>query len=319
MKLLEKLINTHGVSGYESNVRSIIQKEIKNDTAKKEFETTPESDGIITGTPDDKDGSDVKSHGIGKAVVISVIISVIIIVGAGGYYFWMTRVSTTPQTTPSDITTTETANQPEPVEEVLPELSSQNSNYLMLDLTNIDTVGINDVLTDYANKVSKTNTIGLYKFLVTDKNNTPIKFEDFASMLGLAIPSEVLSQIGPDFSLYIYNYGDKTRFGLSIFLKNSIQVKLALAKNESSLAQGLSALYFDNSYSAPTNSFSNAVYDKAPTASIRYINITNSEDMALDYLILNDQLVFGTTKTITFSIIDRLIQENSNIEQTQTE
>lgn len=292
--------------------------EIKENTTKKE-EPAPESDGIITGTLDGKNDSDTESHGIGKAIIIAVIISVIIIVGAGGYYFWMTRVSTTPQAIPSDIAITETSSQSEPAEEVLPELSNQNSNYLMLDLTNIDAIAIKNVLDDYSNKVSKTNTVGLYEFLITDENNTPIKFEDFASMLGLAIPADILSEIGPDFSLYIYNYGDKTRFGLSISIKDSVQTALVLSKNETALIQGLSALYSDSSYSAPTVSFSDAKYDNAPTASIRYVNITNSEDMTLDYSVLNNQLVFGTTKTITYSILDRLVQEDLNTKQTQKE
>jgi hypothetical protein len=284
---------------------------------KKLPKTIQDSSEIITAAPEAEDNSKSESHGIGRAVTVAVIIFIIIIVGAGGYYFWMTRVSTSPQVADSS-----PVSEPEPLpepEEVLPELSDQNSNYLMIDLSSIDTKGISEILKDYSAKISQINTTGLYEFLITDENNTPIKFEDFASMLGLAISSDLLSQIGPDFSLYIYNYGDKTRLGLSISLKDSTQAKLALSKNESSLAQGLSALYLDNSYSTPTNSFSDAVYDKAPTASIRYINITNSEDMALDYAILNNQLIFGTTKATTYSIIDRLLQKNSNTDQAQTE
>ncbi|MFZ2975183.1 MAG: hypothetical protein WA055_00955 [Candidatus Moraniibacteriota bacterium] len=244
-------------------------------------------------------------HGIGKAITIAVVIFVILIASAGGYYFWMTRISVPVQ---KDII----IDKPEttfPEEETLPEettpiptLSSKNSNYLQINLTQANAENLKQTLNEYTTKVLATNEIGVFEFLITDETNTPVTFQDFATTLGINLTPGISAQIGQDFSLYIYNYGDKTRFGLLLTVLNDNFMKTALTKEEKSLPISLSPLY--PTITAPTiSTFSSATYKNH---AVRYTNITSADDYALDYAFVGNKLVIGTTKTTLFSALDRL-------------
>ncbi|MFA6159906.1 MAG: hypothetical protein WC678_02330 [Parcubacteria group bacterium] len=243
-------------------------------------------------------------HGIGKAVAIAIVIFVILIASAGGYYFWMTRISVPSQ---QDIVIKE----PETTlpEETLPEkttpiptLSSQNSNYLQINLTQANTENLQQTLNEYKAKVLATNEIGVFEFLITDETNTPVTFQDFATTLGINLTPAISAQIGQDFSLYIYNYGDKTRFGLLLTVLNDNFMKTALTKEEKSLPISLSPLY--PTITAPAiSTFSSATYKNH---TVRYTNITSADDYAIDYAIIGNKLVIGTTKATLFSSLDRL-------------
>lgn len=242
-------------------------------------------------------------QGIGNAIIIAIVIFIILITSAGGYYFWMTRISVP---TEQNII----INEPEILpEEVLPNetepaitLSSQNSNYLQINLVQANAENLQRTLTEYTTKVLATNEIGVFEFLVTDETNTPVTFQDFATILGLKLTPAISAQIGQDFSLYIYNYGEKTRFGLLLTVLNDNLIKTALTKEEKNLPISLSPLY--PTTTAPAiSTFSSATYKNY---AVRYANITSADDYALDYAIVGNKLVIGTTKTTLFSSLDRL-------------
>ncbi|HRY82505.1 MAG TPA: hypothetical protein P5232_02300 [Candidatus Moranbacteria bacterium] len=257
----------------------------------------------------------VQSHGIGKAIFVAVIIFIILIVCTGGYYFWMTRVSISPE----EIALPETV---EPIVETIPDetialpaLSAQNSNYLQINLTDATAESLKTTLNSYTEKVLATKTIGAFEFLITDEKNNPITFKDFADKSGLILAPAILSNLNSDFSLYIYNYGENTRFGLSISSKNDTLLKTALLKEEKNLFKGLSPLY-PALTANPLSTFSTTAYKNN---AVRYLNITTPDDYAVDYIIINKKLLIGTTKTATFSILDRILApknedslENSN-------
>ncbi len=244
-------------------------------------------------------------HGIGKAVAIAVVIFIILIASAGGYYFWMTRISTPLE---KNITTNEPPitlpkkEMPPETTDPLPILSSQNSNYLQINLTQANTENLQQTLDGYKTKVLATNEIGIFEFLITDETNTPVSFQDFSSILGINLSSEISAQIGQDFSLYIYNYGDKTRFGLLLSVLNDNLIKTALTKEEKNLPTSLSPLYPTITTPFPST-FSSTVYKNH---TVRYVNITSADDYAIDYAIIGNKLVIGTTKTTLFSSLDRL-------------
>ncbi|PIP28005.1 MAG: hypothetical protein COX29_03485 [Candidatus Moranbacteria bacterium CG23_combo_of_CG06-09_8_20_14_all_35_22] len=240
-----------------------------------------------------------ETHGIGKAVAIALVIFILLIAGAGGYYFWMTRmISPSDQNIPLD----------EP-ETILPEetqptsvLSSKNSNYLQINLTQTNPEELKKVLNNYAEEVSKTNEISVFKFLLTDETNAPIAFQDFSTALEINLSPETSAQIGQDFTFYIYNYGDKTRFGLILTSLEDNLLKNALLKEEETLFSNLAPLY--PSLTSPTNTtFSPITYKNY---AVRYLNITSVEDYTIDYAISNNKLFIGTTRTTLFSALDQL-------------
>ncbi|MDO9231249.1 MAG: OmpH family outer membrane protein [bacterium] len=261
---------------------------LPNDSFDKKINSTPKKEY----SPED-----INLH---KIASFSFLIFVIIIASAGGYYFWMTRLST-----PSEqniITAEPETILPEEKTETTSVLSSQNSNYLQIDLTQATTENLKQTLGNYATKVLATNEIGVFEFLITDETNTPVTFQDFAETLGLKLTSAISAQIGQDFSLYIYNYGDKTRFGLLLTTLNDNLMKTALAKEEKNLPVSLSPLY--PTITAPAiSTFSSTTYKNH---AVRYANITSADDYAIDYATIGNKLVIGTTKTTLFSSLDRL-------------
>lgn len=252
-----------------------------------------------------KENTNQPHHGIGKAIFIAVIIFIILIAGAGGYYFWMTRLSTPLEK--NIISTEPTVILPEneiPPETTtpIPILSSQNSNYLQINLTQATAENLKQTLSEYAVRVSETNEVGTFEFLITDETNTPVTFQDFSATLGLSLPVNITTQIGQDFSLCIYNYGDKTRFGLILASLNDTLLKNALLKEENNLLASLSPLY-PTLNSPITSTFSPTTYKNY---TVRYFNITSQDDYAIDYTVVKNKLVIGTTKTTLFSALDRL-------------
>lgn len=244
-------------------------------------------------------------HGIGKAIAIAVVIFIILIAGAGGYYFWMTRVSVPLE---QNIITENEETLPLE-EEIIPSetetqltLSSQNSNYLQINLNQATAESLKQTLDEYALKVSKTNEVGAFEFLITDETNTPVTFQDFATTLNINLSTEISAQIGQDFSLYIYNYGEKTRFGLALTVLNDAFLKTALSKEEANLFTSLSPFYPNLTLPAK-NIFSPAIYKNY---TVRYLNITSPEDYAVDYATIGNKLVIGTTRETLYSILDKL-------------
>ncbi len=243
-------------------------------------------------------------HGIGKAITIAIIIFIILIASAGGYYFWMTRLSTPLE---KNLTINEPAeilpeNELPPTTDPIPTISSQNSNYLQFNLSQANSENLKSTLNEYASKVLATNEIGVFEFLITDETNTPVTFQDFSSILDLNLPADISTQIGQDFSFYIYNYGDKTRFGLLLTVLNDNFMKTALTKEEKNLPASLSPLY--PTIAPPSVSIFSPVTYK--NHAVRYTNITSADDYAIDYAIIGNKLVIGTTKTTLFSVLDRL-------------
>lgn len=245
-----------------------------------------------------------KTSGFKKILTFIFILITLGIIGGGGYYFWTTRIISLPvpatENPEPTNTTPEVISEPQPKPEIV--LSQTSPNYLIIDTT--DKNAFETAIAEYANKVAQTNAGSLIEFIATDKENNPISFEIFAQNFNINLNPEILAQLNPSFSLYIYNYGsDKIRLGISILVKDSELLKLALEKNEPTLIQGLSPLIGNTDYQYPDNSsFSIGTYNEAE---IRYFNISSPEEMAIDYSVYKNNLIIGTTKSVTYSILDR--------------
>ena len=241
---------------------------------------------------------------IKRLVFTIVVIFIIMIFGGGGYYFWITRLTIpTEQKTilnelPENLPKNETEQK---ITQIAPNLSAQNLNYLQIDLSQANSENLRQTINKYSNSILSTNEIGIFEFLITDEKNIPVSFQDFSTILDINL-LEILPQISQDFTFLIYNYGEKTRFGLILNSLNSTDLKNTLEKEEKNLYKSIYPLYQKIDTPVMQN-FSSATYKNH---SIRYLNITSADDYAIDYTIVGNKLVIGTTKSTMFSALDRL-------------
>jgi len=236
-------------------------------------------------------------------IVITMIILIIIV--AGGYYFWMTRVKNS-SNIDSQISTND-AQQTIPNNtdtQTLPTFSQSQANYLSVDMQNIDTAGLKETLKGYTDKVSQMKVTGAIEFIITDKLNNPVSFQNFSQKLGLTLSPNVSSHLGQTFSLFIYIDNSYPRFGLMIPEDNSATIKTALLQEEKLLARELEPLFLNPSYNLTTiPTFNSSVYNGIQ---LRYTNILSADNLSVDYAISNNHLVIGTSKLTARAILDYL-------------
>lgn len=261
-----------------------------------------------------------KSGSTTKTVILSgIVVFIILILAFGGYYYWLTSVDTqkAAQTTPipTDETKTETPiDVPDetpkeiPTQPTIPEISVNKPNYLILDIEKLNNVQVKEEIVSYANKAASLDSTTPIEFIVTNSNNAPIPFSQFASKIEVSLSSEVQSYLGDDFNLYVYGENHQPHLGLIIDMKNSIdavKLKDAMLKEEPTLEEKIQPLFLTSSLnqSLSGKKFSTSAYKGA---AVRYINIKSPDELSVDYSIFRNKLVFATTKNAAFSLIDKI-------------
>lgn len=246
---------------------------------------------------------------------IAVIVFVILFFSAGGYYFWTLKKTKTQQSI-SETKTEEPASQ-ETVKIEEPEIkksefkySSDKPNYLSIDMKNPSYENLKGVLTEAALEVKAMNAGSLVEFIITDKNNNPIAFSEFAVLSKIKLSSELLKDLGNNFSLYINTDSGNTRLALAIDTNNKEKSVLAIKSEENRLVQELMPLFLDQ---VPNPSgkifFSDNNYKEVK---VRYFNLLPNGMASIDYGFLNNQMIIATSKISMWSVIDKIKSENSN-------
>ncbi len=171
------------------------------------------------------------------------------------------------------------------------------------------------IIQSYAEKVSQSGITKSVEFVVVDKQNNPLSFQKFAQKMGLTLPSTILMQLKPEFSLFIYNDSGKVRLGLAIKIQNNRQIKKSFLNEEEKLPQDLQSLFLTTQYTLKKKSFfHNGQYKDI---NIRYNNIISPKVLSIDYAITQNNLVIGTTKETTRAILDLLQQIQLNSKATK--
>ncbi len=248
----------------------------------------------------------------GKGVFILALILVLVMLAGGGYYFWMTRLKNTSDDTVAIETTSPADQNPIRTSQTgaggadnatLPAFSESQANYLSIDMQNTDALGLQATLKKTADSVVQLNATGPIEFILTDKNNNPISFQDFAQKISLTLPENVLTQLNPTFSLYIYANNAQPRLGLALAEKNNASLKAAMTQEEKKLTHDFAALFLDPAYQLDnTTVLKSSVYN---SNQIRYVNIPGATNLSLDYTFTNNQqLIIGTSRMTTRAILD---------------
>jgi hypothetical protein len=235
-----------------------------------------------------------------KVILSALTLFIILIFGFGGYYFWINQQNI-------DIPNVSTNLPPVLTQEKL-SYSTENPNYLSIDINTADAAKIKSSIDKYAQEIIGDKVATPVEFIISDQKNEPVLFSTFAQKIGISFSSQLTSLLDDTFSLFIYNDNGQTKLGLAIYLKPGEQVQhlvqtAALTKEEPDLADELKSLFLVSSYTIEKKPFSQSSYNGTE---IRYLNILSPEDLSVDYAIFDNQLLIGTTRMTLRSEIDYL-------------
>ncbi len=255
-----------------------------------------------------------------KKTILAIVLGLLVIlaVGAGGYYFMQLR-QTTPEIaiveeTPSipvevpaenDPSATEPVTEVETTPVVKTELSATMPNYLQIDPNTFNNTSFKETLDTYATDIKTAGLTTPVEFVVTDQQNNPVGFANFAAMSGLKLSDTILSNLDETFSLFIFNDSSNTGIGLAISAKNKTVLQSDLLLAEKTMGADLESIFVYPSSSA-NSPFGKATYEGFD---IRYQNLISPQKLSIDYALDGKQLLIGTTQKTLEMIINKLHPE----------
>jgi len=242
-----------------------------------------------------------KKHGL----TLLLIILLLAIGGAGFYYYWFyiqNNSSLFSFFSAPAVSTPETT----PVPSTIP-VASQNKNLrnLVVD-TSQGSTAIKDVIqkfaTEFAASASESNLI---EVKLVGKDNQPIGKKEFFSGLGAIVPDAVLMKFSEDYSLFARKEGEAAKLGFVVKTVTASGLADEMKNWEPTLQNDLTPLYVGQ---APTGAgtFSSSRYKNAD---IRYFNFSSPANTSLDYSVISNFLVIGTSKDTTRAILDYMSQK----------
>ena len=244
----------------------------------------------------------------------------ILVIGIGVFVFFFffsndgsktaSGVVDQPVTQPADTSAPTDNPTPFPVEP-LQVFSSVNPNYLVIDTESVGQTkeGVMSVLDETAAKVGSMAQSAPIEFIVRDNNNNPIAFSRFAYLLGLKLPSEMLSSVNESFSIAFVSEGSTVRRVLTVNVKDSSLLPSSIQKNEPSLPSLFGSLLYGKDFVIPTAmTFNDGTFGALKT---RYAIVDQTTDSSFDNIVLGNTWIIGTSKNSFRLVLGNLIQKQS--------
>lgn len=186
-------------------------------------------------------------------------------------------------------------------------INSDKPNFLVVDPQITDKAAIQEIIKKKIEEVKSAKVYTPVEFVLTDNTFAPLNFQDFSKNIGLTFPAGITDNFKTTFSLFINNT-EKDQMGIAILadIKDGTALKSLLAKEEPQLVKEADPLFLGKTYQTKgipflTNNYKNT--------EIRYHNIQPGGSMALDYAILNNQLMIATSKSSALNLVDKILAE----------
>lgn len=229
-----------------------------------------------------------------KIITTAFLLSLFLAIGFGGYYIWSNQLIDFSQIPlPSFLSKNELSEKPLP-------LSAKTPNYFNIDIEKADKNELKKLVEKYSQEMIASNVTSPVEFRVSDLNNNPVTFATFSQKMGLSLSPQVVTALDKDFSLFIYNDIGKVRLGLALATSDGEKLRALLIQEEPQLPTELQNIFLAQ-YSITQGAFKTSAYKGIAT---RYINMTSSEELSIDYTLSSNQLIIGTSKMTLRSIID---------------
>lgn len=244
-----------------------------------------------------------------KGTVLAIIIAffIILIAGIGTYYFITTRETEVTEISEDPIETSEIIKDEELETGIKEDFSETMPNYLTIDTATVDQASFKELLSKKAETIMSTGASAPIEFIVTDGQNNPISFSDFAEMTTIGLSKDLMENLNKNFSLFIFNDSSAPGIAIAIETLDTAKIKTNLLRDEPMLSSQLGAILLSE-YEPSVAPFGDHKYKEQ---AIRYQNLISPQKLAIDYAITETQLIFATTKVTMESIIDRLSSQNT--------
>lgn len=252
-----------------------------------------------------------KKNNNGKIFLFVIIILVLILISLGGVYYWFVLSGYNNQ---KKIVLEEdfsgggdSENNGDVVDEVSEEVmySSDSVNYLKINTETDDAEDIASELKKIKGDITGKDPTSLYEFKIQDSKGYQLAFSRFAYLFDLNFPEGVLENLGEDFSLFFYNNSGKARISLATKIsENPDSVESMLKKTEDNLIDLFEPLFLDESVTKSDVSFSNGSYKDFE---IRYVNLNQENDLSIDYGVIGNYIIIGSSKNSARKTIDAVM------------
>lgn len=240
-------------------------------------------------------------RGSGKFLNFALAGFAILTFSAGAYYFMIIRQPESSDLIVETPKANETPDQKNQDSVDYAQISETTTNYFNLD-QNSSALEIREKMEEIGKTVAESNFAKPVEFMIVDSQNNPIDFKTFAEKLDIPLSTEILSDLGENFLLYVNNDSGKPRIGIIASLLNAEKAKSDLLQEEAMLANKLKNLFLTQDYVIDNKDFNSSQYKNFE---IRYINVMSPEPLSIDYSITSDKLYFGTSKNTLRALLDK--------------
>lgn len=250
-----------------------------------------------------------------KIIWTLIIIFILSIIALGGYYYWSTqeKITVIPEISEQIPEVTEPIKIEEPpvVKEETPPIvitqpvekySTTKPNYLVLDTNNTTAEPIKETISKISDELKRSSSSqALYEFIPVDINNAPIAFPIFTIAAKLNLSSKVLSNLGTDFSLFLYNDNGEIRLAITSKINKTDTLAANMLIQEKTFIEDADFLFLRMIPDKTNAAFGSSSYNNI---AVRYLNASLQKNLSIDYAITESHLIIGTSKNTLRAVMD---------------
>jgi hypothetical protein len=157
-------------------------------------------------------------------------------------------------------------------------------------------------VTDFVSTASEGSLI---EVKAIDQTNQPIGKKSFFAGLGITVPETVAMKLSEDYSLFVKKEEGVAKLGFVFKTITSASLVDEMKGWEPTMPNDLSSVFAGQT---PTGAgpFNSSRYKNAD---IRYYNFSSPPDTSLDYSVIANFLVIGTSKDTTRGILDYMSEK----------
>lgn len=239
-----------------------------------------------------------------KILLPLVIILILFIAGAGFYYYWFFMRSASPAVSPPPAAQT-VPNSPQTAPPASSDAQSKNLRQLVVDTSQGFAETKNAIQKFAAEFAASAAENDLVEVKLIGKDNLPIGKKDFFTGFETTVPEAALVKLSEDYSLFARKEGDVARLGLVFKTVTASGLTDEMKNWEPQIVKALSSLYAGQAPTG-TGAFSSNRYKNAD---IRYFNFSSPAGASLDYSVISNFLVIGTSKDSMRAILDYMSEK----------
>lgn len=240
-----------------------------------------------------------------KMIFVSLAILLATIIAAAGFYYYWFYIKGATSATPVALETALPKTEPSPV---TPPDNTQNNNLrkLIVDTSQGSTTIKNTAATFATDFVATASEGDLIEVKVLDHANQSIGKKTFFSGFGITVPDAVAMKLSEDYSIFVKKEGGVAKLGLVFKTITSSGLADEMKSWEPKITTDLVSIYLGQALSPATGTFNSAKYKNAD---IRYSNFSSPAGASLDYSVIANFLVIGTSKDTTRATLDYMSQK----------